>query len=41
VPAVKNRRVHLLQGDYLVVPGPRLAVATEAFARALHPGAFK
>lgn len=41
VPAVKNRRVHLLSGDYLVVPGPRLAVATEAFARALHPNAFK
>jgi iron complex transport system substrate-binding protein len=41
VPAVKNRRVHLLVGDYLVVPGPRLAMATEAFARALHPDAFK
>jgi iron complex transport system substrate-binding protein len=41
VPAVKNRRVHLLRGDYLVVPGPRLAMATEAFARALHPDAFK
>ena len=41
VPAVRNRRVHLLIGDYLVVPGPRLAMATEAFARALHPDAFK
>ena len=41
VPAVKNRRVHLLRGDYLVVPGPRLAMATEAFARALHPETFK
>ena len=41
VPAVKNRRVHLLTGDYLVVPGPRLAMATEAFARALHPDTFK
>ena len=41
VPAVKNRRVHLLRGDYLVVPGPRLAMATEAFAHALHPDAFK
>jgi iron complex transport system substrate-binding protein len=41
VPAVKNRRVHLLTGDYLVVPGPRLAMATEAFARALHPDVFK
>jgi iron complex transport system substrate-binding protein len=41
VPAVRNRRVRLLTGDYLVVPGPRLALATEAFAQALHPGAFK
>ena len=41
VPAVRGRRVHQLTGDYLVVPGPRLAAATEAFARALHPDAFK
>ncbi len=41
VPAVKNRRVRLLTGDYLVVPGPRLGMATEAFARALHPDVFK
>jgi iron complex transport system substrate-binding protein len=40
VPAVKNGRVHLLIGDYLVVPGPRLAMATESFARVLHPEAF-
>jgi iron complex transport system substrate-binding protein len=41
LPAVKHRRIHALTGDYLVVPGPRLATATEAFARALHPEAFK
>ena len=41
IPAVRNKRVHLLTGDYLVVPGPRLAAATEAYARALHPDAFK
>ena len=41
MPAVRNHRVHLLTGDYLVVPGPRLAAATEAFARALHPDTFK
>lgn len=41
VPAVRNGRVHFLSGDYLVVPGPRLAEATEALARALHPGAFR
>lgn len=41
VPAVRNRRIHFLSGDYLVVPGPRFAQATEAFARVLHPGAFR
>jgi iron complex transport system substrate-binding protein len=41
MPAVRNRRIHILNGPYLVVPGPRLAMATEAFARALHPEAFR
>ena len=40
LPAVRNQRVHLLSGSYLLVPGPRLAEATEAFARVLHPDAF-
>jgi iron complex transport system substrate-binding protein len=35
VPAVRNRRVHLLVGDELVVPGPRIANAAERLARAL------
>jgi iron complex transport system substrate-binding protein len=37
LPAVRNKRVHFMVGDYLVVPGPRLAQATDAFARAIHP----
>jgi iron complex transport system substrate-binding protein len=41
VPAVRTGRVHLLAGDYLVVPGPRLASATEALGRVLHPDSFK
>ena len=41
IPAVRNGRIHLLGGGYLVVPGPRVAVATEAIARALHPDAFR
>jgi iron complex transport system substrate-binding protein len=41
IPAVRNRRVHRMTGAYLVVPGPRLGMAAEAFARALHPDAFK
>jgi iron complex transport system substrate-binding protein len=41
IPAVRTRRVHFLNAAYLVVPGPRLGLATEAFARAIHPDAFK
>jgi iron complex transport system substrate-binding protein len=41
IPAVKARRVHLLVGDHLVVPGPRIARAAEEFARAIHPEALK
>jgi cobalamin transport system substrate-binding protein len=41
VPAVQQGRIHILTGDHLVVPGPRVVQGTEAFARALHPDAFK
>jgi iron complex transport system substrate-binding protein len=41
VPAVKTGRVYLLLGDEFVVPGPRIANATEKIARALHPDAFR
>jgi iron complex transport system substrate-binding protein len=41
IPAVKARRIHLLVGDHLVVPGPRIAAAAEEFARAIHPEAFR
>jgi iron complex transport system substrate-binding protein len=40
VPAVKSGRIYFLYGDYLVVPGPRVGLATETIARALHPDAF-
>lgn len=40
VPAVKNGRVHVVSGEGLVVPGPRVAGAVARLARALHPGAF-
>jgi hypothetical protein len=33
--------VYLLRGDEFVVPGPRVADATERLARTLHPDAFK
>ena len=41
VPAVRRKRVLPLYGDQFVVPGPRIAQATEEMARALHPEAFK
>jgi len=37
VPAVKARRVHIVSGTGLVVPGPRVAAAVERFAGVLHP----
>lgn len=37
VPAVRNNRVYLLVGDEFVVPGPRIVLAAERFARVLHP----
>lgn len=40
VPAVRTNRVYLLIGDEFVVPGPRVVLAAERFARALHPDAF-
>jgi ABC-type Fe3+-hydroxamate transport system substrate-binding protein len=41
VPAVQRGRIQILNGEHLVVPGPRVVQGTEAFARALHPDAFK
>jgi len=41
LPAVRNHRVYLLAGDEFVVPGPRIVVAAERFARTLHPEAFQ
>lgn len=40
-PAVLNKRVYGIHGDYLSRPGPRLVVGLEQIARALHPEAFK
>ena len=40
IPAVRDRRVIVLTGNDLIMPGPRVAAATERLARALHPDAF-
>lgn len=37
VPAVRNHRIYLLRGDFLTVPGPRIAQAARLLAEALHP----
>ena len=41
VPAVRNGRVQFVVDPRTVVPGPRVAEATELLARALHPEVFK
>ncbi|MBA2731898.1 MAG: cobalamin-binding protein [Acidobacteria bacterium] len=40
-PAVINKRVYGINGDYLSRPGPRLVEGLEQLARVLHPEAFK
>lgn len=37
VPAVRAKRVHIVSGSGLTVPGPRVAAAIERLARVLHP----
>jgi iron complex transport system substrate-binding protein len=39
LPAVRDRRVHLLVGDAPLRPGPRVAEAAEQLAAILHPEA--
>lgn len=39
VPAVRNKRIHVLTGDQYVVPGPRIVEAARELGRTLHPGA--
>jgi len=41
IPAVRSHRILVLSGDHFVVPGPRVADAVEAMAKALHPEAFR
>ena len=40
LPAVREDRLHMLPGRWLVVPGPKVADATEAMFRVLHGGAL-
>ncbi|MBW1988367.1 MAG: ABC transporter substrate-binding protein [Deltaproteobacteria bacterium] len=36
VPAVENGEIHVLTRDFLLVPGPRVGLATQRFAEVLH-----
>jgi iron complex transport system substrate-binding protein len=40
IPAFKNNRVYLMDGDTLAIPGPRHIIALEQIAAALHPDIF-
>jgi iron complex transport system substrate-binding protein len=40
VPAVRNHRIVLIDGDVMFRPGPRLPEGVEALGRALHPERF-
>ena len=37
VPAVKNKRIYLVTGQQMTVPGPRVADGIERMAKVLHP----
>ena len=39
LPAVKEKRVHILTDDYLLLPGPRVALIAERLAEVIHPEA--
>jgi iron complex transport system substrate-binding protein len=41
LPAVRNDRIYILTDEMLSVPGPRVADATLAIAKALHPELFR
>jgi iron complex transport system substrate-binding protein len=41
IPAVRARRVYLLDDPRTVIPGPRVAEAIELIARTLHPEVFR
>jgi len=41
VEAVKNNRVHVLSGDYIVIPGPRFILLLEDLFRIIHPELYQ
>ena len=41
VPAVRTKRIYILTDEMISIPGPRVADATLALARVLHPDVFR
>ncbi len=41
IKAVKNRQVHFIGADYILIPGPRLLKIVKRFSNAIHPDIFK
>ena len=37
IPAVRNKRIHILVGNHVTIPGPRFVHVLEDLARVLHP----
>lgn len=37
VPAIINKRIHILTEDFILIPGPRVAIAARLMAETLHP----
>jgi iron complex transport system substrate-binding protein len=37
IDAVRNKRVYVLSGDYVAIPGPRIILLLEDMARVIHP----
>ena len=38
IDAVRNNRVHVIDKDYAMIPGPRFILLLEEMARLIHPG---
>jgi len=37
IQAVKDKRIHFISSDYILIPGPRLVKILEKFAKVIHP----
>ena len=40
IKAVKNKQIHFIGADYILIPGPRLLKIIERFSKAIHPDLF-